>query len=442
MQKTFNFKEVNGHKYNFIDLPGTNLFKFEIVNMMGSNIERVYEKITGKNIYGLSHLVEHLGFRATKDYTTEQLMENIKTLGHYNASTDHNRINYWFSTTSEQIDVAISLVCNYALNDLTKISQEEFDIEKKVVFNEAKQSNDDDQTTFWYNVTPTICGLHAEDNVIGIPNTIDTFSLDDAIIIKRIFLLNGLMYGNQFYNVLYDSTTISEEDIIRKIEKELVRFDVIGNDTISVILDQYNSTNMEVQLQTFHAENESEQILTAVVLNNIDTFNIIAARLGNAYLSTYSNDSLTDIIREQHGLTYHVSFFEDLISNKNYTCFGCDVTPGNEQLLMSLFEQSIETSVANFTPEVYNKLMDSVRLKRTLRFANQQEYSTVNWISIFYPDIINKHAGLFAENINVAIDATERDFGSYENVHNYIQNTLTQVQQKNYSLVTNITNKG
>ena len=190
MKRTFKTKKINNRNYNILALPGTNFFKFEIVNMYGSIVERIYQARTGRNIYGLSHLVEHLSFRATQDYSSKEILSLINSEGTYNASTDTTRINYWFQTTMEKSTLGIKLVLNYALNDLTKISQEEFDIEKKVVYNEAKRYADDDQTMFGFNIYPTINELHPEDNVIGIPETIDTFTLEDAIALKSIFLQN------------------------------------------------------------------------------------------------------------------------------------------------------------------------------------------------------------------------------------------------------------
>ena len=98
---------------------------------MGSNIEKVYENRHNKNVYGISHLVEHLSFRSPKDYTSEELLEKLKSEGTYNASTDHDRINYWFKTTTDRTKLAINLISNVALNNLSKISDEEFQIEKK-----------------------------------------------------------------------------------------------------------------------------------------------------------------------------------------------------------------------------------------------------------------------------------------------------------------------
>ena len=135
MKKNKTFKTVikNGKRFNLLTLPDTNFFKFEIINNYGSNIERVIKDKTGKNLYGISHFIEHLGFKSTKDFTTEELIVITKNDGICNASTDYDKIKYWFETTADNIDLAIKLMCNVAFNDLTKINQKEFDTEKNVV---------------------------------------------------------------------------------------------------------------------------------------------------------------------------------------------------------------------------------------------------------------------------------------------------------------------
>ena len=282
--------------------------------MFGSNVERIYQDLTGRNVYGLSHLVEHLSFRNSKDYSTKELLGLIKNEGNYNASTDTTRINYWFQTTMEKTFLGINLVMNYAFNDLTKISQDEFDIEKKVVYNEAKRYADDDQTMFAFNVYPTLLNKHEEDNVIGITETIDTFTREDAIAIKNIFLQNDDVH----YNITYDPTILTENEIIEQIEFELRRFKTPKSDT-QIDKNLYNSYIKEKQIGKFYIENESNQILTAISLDVVK--NKITADAGNDYLAQYSKYSLNDIIREQNGLTYGIEMYVPNIDYKNYTYF-------------------------------------------------------------------------------------------------------------------------
>lgn len=433
MNKTFNRKFVNGRDFQLLTLPGTNLFKFEIINLYGANIEREMEKSLGLNVYGLSHFIEHLGFRATKDFPTEVLLDKLKTEGTYNASTDHDRINYWFKTTMQHVDIGTRLTCNYALNDLTNIPAEEFEIEKKVVYNEAKRYADDDQTMFYFNTTRAVCGLHEEDNVIGIPDTIDTFTHENAIYLKAIFLANG----RQVYNITYDPMVMSEEEVLTRVNAELDRFPLPSPTYDQIVIDNnYHDMLRHPRLGEHKLENESEQAMTALFIDSVN--HIWTTSIANSYLSRYAtNTSLDDIIREQNGLTYGLHFYEDLIAYQPYTAFMCDVSRGTEGLLMELFEQSINTSVDAYDHAAHEKLMKTINLKRTMRYVNQENCDSLFWQSVWYPYVTEAAKESFAYDLNATMSLLDTQYATFEQVGSYLENVREMVNNKEWSIVTN-----
>lgn len=434
MKRTFKTKKINNKSYNILALPGTNFFKFEIVNMYGSIVERIYRDRTGRNVYGLSHLVEHLSFRDTRDYSSKDLLSLINSEGVYNASTDTTRINYWFQTTMDRAFLGINLVSNFALNDLTRISQEEFDIEKKVVYNEAKRYADDDQTMFAFNLYSTINELHTEDNVIGIPETIDTFTLEDAIALKSIFLQNQEV----FYNITYDPMVLTENEIINQLEYELIRHkhypQISKIEGISKEL--YNSYLKRPNIKKYISANESEQMLTGVNLDVVN--NKIIADAGNDYLATYAEGtSLNDVIREQNGLTYGISLYTHNMDYNDYVYFGCDVSKGSEELMMDLFNKSINDSVDNWSEETYNKYMNTRKLKRTLELVNQKNYNY--WINlvIWNPEIFNDIRDVASKDLDKAYEELDNIFCTKEKIKEYLEQFRYNVNLGRYTLVTN-----
>jgi hypothetical protein len=431
MKRTFKTKKINNRNYNILALPGTNFFKFEIVNMYGSIVERIYKARTGRNVYGLSHLVEHLSFRATKDYSSKELLSLINSEGTYNASTDTTRINYWFQTTMEKSSLGIKLVLNYALNDLTRISQEEFDIEKKVVYNEAKRYADDDQTMFTLNIYPTINELNPEDNIIGIPETIETFTLEDAIALKSIFLQNQEVH----YNITYDPMILTENEIIEQIEFELNRFKHEPN-IEGISRETYYSYIKTIHNKNHIITNESNQMLTSINLDVVD--NIIIANAGNDYLARYAKDtSLNDVIREQHGLTYGIDLYTRNIDYQDYVQFSCDVSKGSEELMMKLFEQSVNDSIDNWSEESYNKYMNTRRLKRTLNLLNQKNYEFWINLNVWNHDIFEELKDIASEDLDKGYEELDKIFCTEEKIKNYLENFRFSVNLGRYSLVTN-----
>lgn len=439
MNKTFNRFKRNGRTFQALALPGTNLFQFEIVNLYGSNIERVVNSVTGKNLYGIAHFIEHLGFRACKDFTTDELMRLLKTEGTYNASTDHDRINYWFKTTMQKLDIAIRLVCNYALNDLRTIPQEEFAIENQVVFNEAKRYADDDQTMFWFNSTGALCGYDNEDNVIGVPDTIAKFTHEDVVLVKDIFL-NA---GTHVFNITYDPEVLDLEQILNKINIQLARFSFGNEHSYQLEAQMHDELLGDPQVGKFVLPNESEQAMTAICVDTIydekvKLHNTTSARIGNAWLSSLAPDtSLTDIIREKHGLTYGIHMSDSNISYSPYTIFGCDVSDGTQQQMMELFVDSINISSDALTPDAFEKLQDTLELKRTMRFVNQENFKSLHWSALWNPELIGKAEVEFGNNVIDGYNKLDQLYGNYDSVKEYVERFRNAVNNKDYGIVTN-----
>ena len=427
------YKQItrNGKTFNMLALPGTNFFKLEIINLYGSNVERLYNERTGKNVYGISHFIEHLGFRATKDYSTTELLTLTKNEGTYNASTDYDRINYWFQTTMDRIDLGIKLVANYALNTLDKIPDDEFKIERDVVYNEAKRYADDDQTMFWFNSTRALTGYDEQDNVIGIPETITTFTKEDCIAIKDIFLQSG----KHVYNVTFDPTILTENEVIDKIEKELMRHTPLAI-TTPIEQDEYLKGVIQPKNIKSKLENDSEQAMT--FLNFDIVSNKITADSGNAYLSQYAVDtSLNDIIREKNGLTYGISLGVSNTAYKPYTYFGCDVTRGNEAKLMELFKESINLSVDAWDDDAYEKFMTTKKLKRTMNLLDQKNYGSWHSTATWYPELIEELKDVLAEDLDKAYDIMDEKFSSKDSIKAYLDIFRKAVNDSNYGMVTN-----
>jgi hypothetical protein len=435
-KRTLNTIEINGKEVNILDLPNTGFFKFEIYNMYGSNIERIIEKEYGKNVYGISHFVEHLGFRAPKDYTTDELQTLIKNEGAYNASTDYDRINYWFKTTMENRALAIKLVFNFAYNNLTRIPDEEFEAEKKVVYNEAKRYADDPQTMFYFNYLRDTCGLHEEDNVIGIPETIDTFTKEDAVMVKSIF--NS--YGKEVFNVTYDSEVCSQEEIIEIIKTEEAKFEEEKfsiKPKLRVTPTMYENALAKNENKRYLSNNASEQKMTLIAFDDDETNAYLMNKMLIFVASLSEGDSLTELIREQNGLTYGVYFYPSVYQYKNKILFGCDVTKGTEGKLLELFEQSLISVCDTFNEVKFNNFMKTTMLKMKMNTLNQESLTNRFDTMIFSPH--SKQP--FIEGAKIDFDEAYNTFFeeclTYDVMKKFLMSLKNKWLNKEYTIITN-----
>ncbi len=423
--KTFKQVEVNNRKYNFLDLPGTDYFKFEIVNLRGSEIEKYYNNRYNKNVFGITHFVEHLSFRNTLDYSSDELLSLLKSEGTYNASTDYERVNYWFKTISDNAELAIKLVCNIALNNLAKITEEEFQIEKKVVFNEAKRYADDDATKFWFDSSAVIRGYNIEDTVIGIPETIDTFTLEDSKRIKDI-----LMQGEHIFNISYDSDTISQEEIINLIEEQLKRHSIL-NITDKVSNEVYNSFIKYPVEGNFIIESEAAQSMQLTLFDVVT--NYVTASACNDYIANYAKDSLEDVIRERAGLTYSLSLYSSYLNDKDYTFFSTDVSEGDEELLFKLFGESLTSSIENWTTEEHERYLKVSNLKRKMNLIDLSNYEYWFTLAVWYPEITYRLKSIISKDLDNGYIALDNLYRTKEKMEIYIKRLLKVFKENNYT---------
>ena len=433
MKKTFRTRTLNGTKFNFIALPDSKYFKFSITNSMGANIERLYQDKVGKNVYGISHFVEHLAFKSPRDFTTEELTQLGKVKGNNNAGTTYDYIDYFFETSSNNSDLAIQIVCNTAFNDLSKLSQDEFDTEKMVILNEVKRYMDDDQMMFAYNCALVACEYEEGDNILGLPEIIESFTLEDVRAIKNIFLHNEHL----ICNIIYDPLVISEEELLEKITQEMLRFDPQEKSSLSIDTNAYKNCLKFPKKGHFKLENEAEQALTTLMFET--GANTALSDAVRRYFESYAEDtSLDDIIRQKNGLTYGIESYIDTLSDKPYIFFSCDVSLGDEQKLMDLFKQSIHLSMDNFTPQKHLAFIEALGLKRVIANINMSNYESLFIMDRVDPSVWEPFYPLLEKDIDEAYRILFEKVYSYENMKKEMHAFVEAFDAGKYTKITNV----
>ena len=435
MKRALKSINKNGKQFNLLTLPGSNYFRFEIVNTFGSNIENMYHKHTGKNIYGLSHLVEHLAFKSTRDYTSEELNSIVKTKGLYNAGTNTNEINYWFKTSMGNADLAISVVCNYAFNDLCKITQDEFDKEKKVVINEIKKYNDDYQTMFSFNTQTKLFNLHEDDNILGNIDNISEFALNDAIELKSIFNSNA----NIHFNITYDPHVLSQKEVLDKVISQVNTWNIQTTAFNEYTSDKYKKYINEMQLITGekYLQNNSEQALVSINMSISSKYSTIVLNTALSYFRDISESSLNEYIREKNGLTYGVSLYSWCNGDNTIVTFACDVSMSTQELMINLFKQSIQDTVSNFDEDKYKNLIDTKQLANTMKKLSQEYYNSLFNLVIYHNDVFDKYKNILSNDADKYFNSIYTEICSFEEVKDCMNEVLNSIISKNYTLVKN-----
>lgn len=140
----------------------------------------------GPEFSGLSHLFEHMFFKANKDYpTAEKFLKRIQELGAiYNGSTNVERVNYYFTFDRDSLKAGLQFM-NAAIR-FPIYREEDMQKERPVVDGEFQRAESDPGFQLWFEVQKHLWGdLITRKNPIGIHEVINTATPEKMMIIKN-----------------------------------------------------------------------------------------------------------------------------------------------------------------------------------------------------------------------------------------------------------------
>lgn len=440
LKRTLKEIKRNNKTFYFLALPNSKSFKFSIKCNMGSKCEERYQILTGKNIFGLSHLVEHLSFKSTKDFNTLELKELLKKTGVYNAGTSLDYIEYFHQTISEKYNISVRLVTNIALNDLSRVTEEEFNLERKVVSNEAKMYNSNNDKKFYRNATTILYGKNIEDDIIGVPETIDTFTLEDAKELKA----NFLNYDDYAYYVTYDPLELNQDTIIETIlgitsefNKPNVFVDIYSN---------YRNYTKKVTLKNVNVldlKSDSSQVLNMLSMKygvNIKVKELLNLIYLTSYLKKESPaKSLDYVIRESNGLTYNISYNVGYNNNPKEIVinFYSGVTAGDENKLIELLKETLKNNLVNFNFDEYKEYLAKEFIVVTISKMDQSYYNNWMYTTTSYYPLFKELEDVY----NIDLDTVEKyildNIIDLDLTKNILNNIVSNMEHNRYSLVRN-----
>ncbi len=140
----------------------------------------------GPEFSGLSHLFEHMFFKANRDYPDqEHFLKRAQELGAiWNGTTDVERVNYFFTFDRDSLKAGLKFM-NAAIR-FPIYTEESMKKERPVVDGEFQRAESDPGFQLWYNVQLKLWGdLVTRKNAIGIHEVINTATPDKMMIIKN-----------------------------------------------------------------------------------------------------------------------------------------------------------------------------------------------------------------------------------------------------------------
>ncbi|HVG42287.1 MAG TPA: pitrilysin family protein, partial [Chitinophagaceae bacterium] len=144
----------------------------------------------GPEYSGLSHLFEHMFFKANKDYPDqEKFLKRTQELGAiWNGTTDVERVNYFFTFDKDSLDAGMRFM-NAAIR-YPIYKTEDMQKERPVVDGEFQRAESDPNFTLWYESQKRLWGdLVTRKNPIGDHEIINTATPEKMMIIKDKYYL-------------------------------------------------------------------------------------------------------------------------------------------------------------------------------------------------------------------------------------------------------------
>ncbi|MGI4749938.1 MAG: M16 family metallopeptidase [Janthinobacterium lividum] len=139
----------------------------------------------GPEYSGLSHLFEHMFFKANKDYPNqEKFLKRTQELGAiWNGTTDVERVNYFFTFDKDSLNAGLQFM-NSAIR-FPIYREEDMKKERPVVDGEFQRAESDPGFQLWYESQKLLWGDQiTRKNPIGIHEIINTATPEKMMIIK------------------------------------------------------------------------------------------------------------------------------------------------------------------------------------------------------------------------------------------------------------------
>ncbi|MDV4150577.1 pitrilysin family protein [Clostridium sp. AL.422] len=274
--------------------------KINSINV-GIKVGSLYEELNEK---GISHFIEHMLFKGTKNRNYEVLNDELEFLGgEYNAYTDYTSTVYTISCLEEELINAIDILGDMIINPT--FDSKELEKERGVILAEMRASKDDIEDLSFKRINE----LAFERNplrydVAGLEKNVKSY--------KRNDLLN---YYSRYYipnnSLITIVSSLEHDDALNEIKKVFSSWKA-GEKTEKTIIKENNNPKF---VTTIKNNIEQNTIVYLYTFYNLSKDLELPLRILNHRLGESSNSLLFREVREKRGLAYDIYTSIDMTNN-------------------------------------------------------------------------------------------------------------------------------
>jgi predicted Zn-dependent peptidase len=305
-------------------------------------------RIEDEKISGISHFIEHMLFKGTKNRTSKDISSQIDNLGgQINAFTSKECTCYYVKLLDSHIDIGIDILSDMILNPL--FDKIDIDKERLVILEELKMYEDSPEDLAYDLLIENIyAGDGLGMNIIGTIKSLDDINQEEII-----------NYFSKYYvpnnSVISISGNFKFEEMIEKIEE---KFKDWKRKEVEIKIEKAEFKNC------FIAKNkDTEQINLAMSLEAIPTENIeevYALAVINTVFGGSISSRLMQKIREEKSLVYSIYSSQSLYEK-------C----GELGIFASTSNENLE-EVYNLIIEEIKKLKENYLTDKEIRETKEQ----------------------------------------------------------------------
>ncbi len=252
---------------------------------------------------GITHFLEHMAFKGTKNRNAKKIAEEFDVIGgQFNAYTSKEHTVYYAKVLEEHVEKALDIISDIILN--SEYSEEEIAKEFSVICQEIAQTQDNPDDLAYENlISQAFAGQPLGKSILGTESSIKKYQTE-----------HFQNYINKHYNakniVISAAGRVDHDKFCKNI---LEKFGALqSNEKIIASTSEYHSGNIFVE------KKELEQSTLFLAFNSSsykDIKEYYHTQILSLILGGGLSSRLFQVIREKHGLAYSVGSFNTAFSD-------------------------------------------------------------------------------------------------------------------------------
>lgn len=302
-------------------------------------------------IDGVSHFIEHMMFKGTKNRTSKQLVAEIENLGGViNAFTGRECTCYYVRLLDEHLNIGIDILSDMILN--SKFDEKDIEREKSVIIEELKMYEDSpEDLTYDILLERVYNNKGIGKNILGSKESIKSMNRDAILDYFEKFYVPENAVLSICGNFDFEETVKLIEDKFENWHGEKPDYNLQNEIFSPCIIKKdrdYEQTNLAICFECENIGSSSNDVYAIDIINNV---------LGGS-----STSRLFQRIREDEGLVYSIYSEQEFYREKGELGIYASMSTENlEDVYRLVKEEIISLNENGITEEELNNSKEQLK---------------------------------------------------------------------------------